>query len=38
MALLNAILLAKVHVAKSGEVKEKYNGAYNMFCASHCVT
>ncbi len=34
---VNAILLAEAHVAKSGEVKEKYNSACNMFCVSHCV-
>ncbi len=38
VALANAIILAKAHIAKTGEVKEKFKGAYNMFCASKAIT
>ena len=38
VALLNAIMLAEWHVAKIGDVKEKFSGAFNMYCASHTIT
>ena len=38
IALVNAIMLAEAHVAKTGDVKEKLSGEFNMFCASHAVT
>ena len=38
IALVNAIMLAEAHVAKTGDVKEKFSGAFNMFSASHAVT
>ncbi len=38
LALVNAIMLAEAHSAKNGEVKQKFNGAFNTFCASRVVT
>ena len=38
IAIVNAIMLADAHVAKTGDVKEKFSGPFNMFCASHAVT
>ncbi len=37
IALVNTIMLAEAHVAKNWEVKEKFNGAFNMFCVSRAV-
>ncbi len=38
VALINAIMLAEVDVTKAGDRKEKFDGAYNMFCSSRTVT
>ena len=38
LALVNSVLLAEAHMGKHGEVKEKFSGAFKMFCASHVVT
>ena len=38
LALVSAVLFAEARTAKTGEVKEKFAGAFNMFLASHAVT
>ena len=38
LVLVNSVLLAGPYMAKPGEVKEKFSGAFKMFCASHVVT
>ena len=37
-ALFSAVMLDEVHVTKTSDVEEKFDGAFNMFCASHAVT
>ncbi len=38
VALINAIMLAEVHNAKTGERREEFNSPYNMFCSSPAET
>jgi len=38
LALFNAIMLSEAHVARTGDVKGRFNSAYNMFCAFKAVT
>ena len=38
IALVNAIMLDEAHVAETGSVKEKFSGAFNIFCALQAVT
>ena len=37
LALVNAVMLADAHVAKRGESMDKFNSAFDMFCASRPV-
>ena len=37
IVFVNGIMLTGAHIARNGEVKEKFNGAYNMFCASRII-
>ena len=38
VALVNASMLAEAHVAKTGDVKEKFSGAFNIFSIPNAVT